>query len=77
MESGEISKRNYIHILMKESGNDQCRIYNDWTDLARAVIGDVSTFFSKMLEEIYALELCDSEGLLDAQINLNAFCNSW
>ena len=51
-------------------GRDQVRICKDWTELARAVFGEITSYISKMLEKIYALELCQSKDLLDAQKRL-------
>ncbi len=55
---------------MTKSGRDQCRICKDWTELARAIIGEISSYVSKLLEKIYALELCQSEKLLEEQRKL-------
>ena len=55
---------------MDKSGRDQVRMCKDWTELARAVIGEVTTYITKMLEKIYALELCLSDDLLKNQKEL-------
>lgn len=68
----KMSKPQSIVGLKKEikSGRDQCRMCKDWTELARAVIGEISSYISKLLEKIYALELCQSKKLEIQQINL-------
>lgn len=55
---------------LDKSGRDQVRICKDWKELARAVIGEVTTYITKMLEKIYALELCLSDDLLKKQKEL-------
>ncbi|MDR1689987.1 MAG: hypothetical protein LBS21_15480 [Clostridiales bacterium] len=55
---------------LKKSGRDQVRICKDMTELARAVMGEISTYASKKLEKIFALELCQSDNLLMAQREL-------
>ncbi|MCU6761186.1 Uncharacterised protein [uncultured Roseburia sp.] len=55
--------------LMKSS-RDQVRICRDMMELARAIIGEISTWATKKLEKIYALELCSSPKLLQAQRQL-------
>lgn len=55
---------------LKKSGRDQVRICKDMTELARAVMGEISTYVTKKLEKIYALELCNSTKLLAAQKQL-------
>lgn len=52
---------------LAKSGRDQVRCCKDMTELARAVIGEITTYASKKLEKIYALELCNSERFLAAQ----------
>lgn len=49
------------------SNRDQVRCCKDMTELARAVIGEITTYATKKLEKIYALELCQSDKLLQAQ----------
>ena len=55
---------------LEKSGRDQVRICKDMTELARAVMGEISTCATKKLEKIYALELCGSEKLWEAQKQL-------
>lgn len=55
---------------LESSGRDQVRVSKDMTELARAVMGEISTYATKKLEKIYALELCSSEKLLEAQRQL-------
>ena len=73
--------KNEIDLLFKDpntyglqkkikSGRDQCRMCKDWTELARAVIGEISSYISKLLEKIYALELCQSQRILEKQKEL-------
>ena len=52
---------------LEKSGRDQLRVCKDMTDLARAVMGEISTYPTKKLEKIFALELCNSEILWEAQ----------
>lgn len=52
---------------LAKSSRDQVRCCRDMTELARAVIGEITTYASKKLEKIYALELCDSDRFLAAQ----------
>lgn len=72
LKINEMSKPQSNIGLKKEikSGRDQCRMCKDWTELARAVIGEISSYISKLLEKIYALELCQSTTLATNQINL-------
>ena len=39
-------------VCLKKTGRDQCRICKDWTELARAVFGEISSYISKLLEKI-------------------------
>lgn len=55
---------------LTKSGRDQVRVCKDMTELARAVMGEISTYATKKLEKIYALELCSSVRLLKAQRQL-------
>ena len=55
---------------LTKSNRDQCRMCKDWTELARAVIGEISSYVSRMLEKIYALELCNSSIFLEEQKKL-------
>ena len=55
---------------LEKSGRDQCRICKDWTELARAVIGEISSYLSKLLEKIYALEVCLSKKIVKGQAKL-------
>ncbi len=55
---------------LNTSGRDQVRVCRDMTELARAVMGEISTYATKKLEKIYALELCSSAKLLSAQREL-------
>ncbi|WP_024858993.1 DUF6603 domain-containing protein [Ruminococcus albus] len=48
---------------LEKSSRDQVRICKDWTELARAVIGEVTAYISKMLEKIFAFDLCASKKL--------------
>lgn len=50
-----------------KSGRDQVRCCRDMTELARAVMGEITTYATKKLEKIYALELCNSDRFLRAQ----------
>ncbi len=52
---------------LAKSSRDQVRCCKDMTELARAVIGEITTYASKKLEKIYALELCNSDRFLAAQ----------
>ena len=52
---------------LETSGRDQLRVCKDMTDLARAVMGEISTYPTKKLEKIFALELCNSKILEEAQ----------
>lgn len=52
------------------SNRDQVRCCKDMTELARAVIGEITTYATRKLEKIFALELCGSPGLLCAQKEL-------
>lgn len=49
------------------SSRDQVRCCKDMTELARAVIGEITTYGTKKLEKIYALELCSSAVFMDVQ----------
>lgn len=49
------------------SGHDQVRICWDMQTLARAFIGEVTTLATRRIEKIFALKLCSSELLLNAQ----------
>ena len=55
---------------LKKSGRDQFRIYKDWTELARAVIGEITSYISNLLEEIYAQDLVKSDNLNKKQKDL-------
>jgi len=55
---------------LEKSGRDQVRICRDMTELARAIMGEISTYATKKLEKIFALDLCCSDKLLDAQRQL-------
>lgn len=55
---------------LKKSGRDQLRVCKDMTDLARAIMGEISTYPTKKLEKIFALGLCKSEILKEAQKEL-------
>ncbi|MDR2547867.1 MAG: hypothetical protein LBC96_10295 [Lachnospiraceae bacterium] len=55
---------------LEKSSRDQVRICRDMTELARAVMGEITTCATKRLEKIYALEFCLSEQLLLAQRHL-------
>ena len=50
-----------------KSSRDQVRCCKDMTELARAVIGEITTYATRKLEKIYALELCNSDKFLMAQ----------
>ena len=50
-----------------KSSRDQVRVCKDWKELARAVIGEVTAYISKMLEKIFALDLCTSKKLEEKQ----------
>lgn len=52
---------------LAKSSRDQVRCCKDMTELARAVIGEITTYATKKLEKIYALELCNSDRFLAAQ----------
>lgn len=43
---------------LKTSSRDQVRICYNITELARAIIGEITTVSSKRIEKIFALELC-------------------
>lgn len=64
-ESGEPSPAGLRRLA--KSSRDQVRCCKDMTELARAVIGEITTYATKKLEKIYALELCNSERFLAAQ----------
>lgn len=64
-ESQEASKAGLRRLA--KSSRDQVRCCKDMTELARAVIGEITTYATKKLEKIFALELCSSQGLLFAQ----------
>ena len=55
---------------LAKSSRDQVRICRDMTELARAVMGEISTWATKKLEKIYALELCSSPVLFQVQKQL-------
>lgn len=55
---------------LTKSSRDQVRICRDMTELARAVMGEISTWATKKLEKIYALELCSSPVLFQVQKQL-------
>lgn len=52
---------------LTKSSRDQVRCCKDMTELARSIIGEITTYASKKLEKIYALELCNSDRLFAAQ----------
>lgn len=52
---------------LAKSSRDQVRCCKDMTELARAVIGEITTYATRKLEKIYALELCNSDRFLAAQ----------
>ena len=64
-ESGKASPAG-LHRLARSS-RDQVRCCKDMTELARAVIGEITTYATKRLEKIYALELCSSTVFMNAQ----------
>lgn len=64
-ESGEASPAGLRRLA--KSSRDQVRCCKDMTELARAVIGEITTYATKKLEKIYALELCNSDRFLAAQ----------
>lgn len=64
-ESGEVSEAGLRRLA--KSSRDQVRCCRDMTELARSVIGEITTYATKKLEKIYALELCDSNRFLEAQ----------
>lgn len=64
-ESGDVSEAGLCRPV--KSSRDQVRCCKDMTELARAVIGEITTYATRKLEKIYALELCNSERLLAAQ----------
>ena len=64
-ESGDPSPAGLRRLA--KSSRDQVRCCKDMTELARAVIGEITTYATKKLEKIYALELCNSERFLAAQ----------
>ncbi len=53
--------------ILQKSSRDQVRVCKDMTELARAIMGEISTYATKKLEKIYALELCASPMLYEAQ----------
>lgn len=55
---------------MDRSGRDQVRICYNITELARSIIGELSTTTSRRLDKIFALQLCKSASLKTKQINL-------
>lgn len=65
LKEGEVSTAGLQKL--KTSNRDQVRCCKDMTELARAVIGEITTYATKKLEKIYALELCQSDKLLKAQ----------
>lgn len=52
---------------LEKSSRDQVRCCKDMTELARAVIGEITTYATRKLEKIYALELCSSTVFMNAQ----------
>lgn len=65
LEEGETSTAGLQKLTT--SNRDQVRCCKDMTELARAVIGEITTYATKKLEKIYALELCQSKRFLAAQ----------
>ncbi len=65
LKEGEVSKAGLQKLTT--SNRDQVRCCKDMTELARAVIGEITTYATKKLEKIYALELCQSKRFLAAQ----------
>lgn len=64
---------------LTHSSRDQVRMCKDMTELARAVIGEITTYATKKLEKIYALELCNSAYFLEAQkhfLNMIVYAHS-
>lgn len=65
LKEGEVSTAGLQKLTT--SNRDQVRCCKDMTELARAVIGEITTYATKKLEKIYALELCQSKRFLAAQ----------
>lgn len=55
---------------LDRSGHDQVRIVYNITELARAIIGEITSDTTRRLEKILALRLCHSEGLHRAQSSM-------
>lgn len=53
--------------LMDRSARDQVRICHNITEIARAIIGEITTVTSRRLDKIFALELCLSENFKEEQ----------
>ncbi|MEN9666365.1 MAG: hypothetical protein RLZZ326_2728 [Planctomycetota bacterium] len=49
---------------------DQVRVVNNLTELARAFVGELTTYVTKKVEKILALRLCLSDMLLESQRDL-------
>lgn len=55
---------------LDRSGRDQVRIVYNITELARAIIGEITSDATRRLEKILALRLCRSDGLHRAQTGM-------
>lgn len=55
---------------LKSSSRDQVRICYNITELARAIIGEITSKATRRLEKLLALRLCSSQGLLRMQSQL-------